>query len=197
MIRRVEVVDRKIRHHSAKFMVSLDPLAELGGTVVTDTRNGVDLLDEDAVGLIADEVRGGVVDRVARSAAHSEELRLGLVPVADVGDVLIAEGVDLTGAHDHVAATAPKSVEHGTERDPALDLLVGPTDGEIVGHEEGFAVAHEKVGFEGGAGEPSPEHGDGAHSRREDLAIAAERVGDCDDADLTEGCIAHRAATAF
>ena len=81
----IEVVHRKIRDNTTKLVMRLHPFTEFCGTVVTNARNCVDLFDKHPVGLVADEVRSRVIDRVARSATHSEQLRLRLVPVAEVG----------------------------------------------------------------------------------------------------------------
>ncbi|CAB4556869.1 unannotated protein [freshwater metagenome] len=96
-----------------------------------------------------------------------------------------------------MATTAPQGVEHRAEWDPAFNLLVSATNRKIVSNKERFAVAHEKVGFEGCTGKTRAEHGDCSHTGSEDFAVATERVGHSNDTDFTKGCIAHRAATAF
>ena len=54
------------------------PGAGRGRPGVADAADDVDLLDEGAHAVVGHPVAGGVVDRVARRAAHADELHLGL-----------------------------------------------------------------------------------------------------------------------
>ncbi|CAB4951501.1 unannotated protein [freshwater metagenome] len=177
--------------------MGLDPITKFCGTVVANSRNRVDLFHEDTIGLITNEIRGRVVDRVARSSTNTEKLRLRLVPVANIGNVLIAERVDLACTHHHMATTAPQGIEHRAERNPTFNLLVGTADRKIVGDEKCFAIAYEKFWFKRGASQSCTEHWNCAHTGSEDLAIATEGVSYSCDTDFAKRCIAHRAATAF
>ena len=86
-------------------------------------------------------------------------------------------------AHDHVAAAVPHPAEHLPVRVEVLDdLAAGPGERLVVGDEAGLAVGHGEVGLEGGAGEAAADHRDRADRVGEDLAVAAEALGDGDDA---------------
>ena len=82
--------------------------SERGRPVVADARDHVDLRDEGLRAVVRDPVAGRMVDRVARRAAHAEQLRARLLRIADAGDVLVAEAIDLGGAHHHVAPPGPE-----------------------------------------------------------------------------------------
>ena len=87
-------------------------------------------------------------------AAEAEQLHLRPAVVgADGGEVLVAERVELAGAHDHVAPTAPSDVEHRPVGVVGLDRrAAGPGEGGVVGDQRGLAVRHHQVGLERGAG---------------------------------------------
>jgi hypothetical protein len=145
-----------------------------------------------------------VVDGVAGSAPEAEELGLGLVPVADAGEVLVAVLVDLAAAHHHVATPVPQHREHLRVRVPRLDDLV-QHESAVLGavrvdargdhrrREHAEAVGHHQVRLEGLPGEASADHRDGADRVAEPFAITAEALGHRDHADLVPRRVAHRA----
>ena len=199
MIDRVEVEHGKVGDHARQAMVALHPLGQLGGTVVTETADHVDLGHKHVCVVLGDEETGGVIDGVAGATAHTEQLRLGAIPRADVGDVGVAEPVDLAGAHHHMTTAAPQRVEHAAKRNPTFDDLVGATNWQFVTHIKRLAVADHQVGLEGAARCASAEHWNGAHAAGEDLAVATECLGGGDDHDVSKSahdCAFHSATAA-
>src|SRR5262249_18565737 len=115
---------------------------------------------------------------------HADELALRPPPVADAGDVLVAEAIELGGAHHDVAAASPDEVEDKTVGQPALD---GARNAE----EASAAVAEQEVGRESRAGEASAQGGDEADGAGQDLAVSAPGLRAGDRAQLGEGVVAH------
>jgi hypothetical protein len=149
--------------------------------------------------VIAHEVAGGVTDRVARRPAEAQQLGLGLVPVADGGQVLVAVAVDLAGAHHHVALPVPEQLKHAAVGIPVLDdaVGVGPSDRGRVGGQGGQPVGDRQVGLEGGPRQAAADQRHVADRVAEDLAVAPERFGDGDGAVVGAGdiLVAHRVAS--
>jgi hypothetical protein len=126
-------------------------------------------------------------------ATHAEQLRLRLARITDGGEVLVAVAVDLAGTHDHVATAAPHHVEDRPERDVALDHALGVhrTDRDRVRHEHRDGVGHHQVRFERLAGQPAAAHRHHTDRVAQDLAVAAERLGDRRDTHLVERDVTH------
>jgi hypothetical protein len=100
--------------------------------------------------MIRDEIARRMIDGVAGRTPHTEELRLRFVPVADGTDVLVAVSVDLTRAHDDVAAARPHDVEYGAIGYEALRDDVGRhAHGGDVTHQGSDAVTEQEPRLEG------------------------------------------------
>ena len=69
-----------------------------------------------------------VVDGIAWPTTNTEQLRLGLGPCPDVGDVAVAIAINLARTHHHVAATSSKSVKDTAEWNPSFNKLLGAAD---------------------------------------------------------------------
>ncbi len=182
-----EVEDGEIGDDPTQIVTGGDEAAQFPSPVVTDATHHVDLRNEHRRHVLRDKETRRIVDGVAWPTAHTEQLGLGLLPWTDVGDVGVAEAVDLAGAHHHVATAAPQRVEHLSEGDPTFDHFVGGADRQIAGHEERFTVGDHEIGFERGPGESGAEHRDGAHTGGEDLAIASPGFGAGDGDHVGEG----------
>src|SRR5262249_56760297 len=88
--------------------------------VIADPTDHVDPVDQDAPSVPRQPVAHWMVQRVAGSTANAEQLSLGPSPVADTGDVLVAELVQLRGTHHHVPPARRQHREDLAERQPAL-----------------------------------------------------------------------------
>ena len=121
----VEVEDPEVGHHHADVVEARGGRPGRGGAVVADAAHHVDVLDEAARRVGGNPVARGVVEAVARSAPHPDELRLGPGPVADGAEVLVAEAVDLRRHHHDVAPARPHHVEHPPVGHPRLEHELG------------------------------------------------------------------------
>ena len=176
-------------------------LAQLRDPVVPEPADHVDPLHEHLRRLLGDEEARRVADGVAGPPTHAEQLRFRLLERPDVGDVGVAEAIDLACAHHHVAASAPYGVEHAAERDPAFDELVGAADRQLAADEERLAIAHQQIRLERGSRRACRQGLDGAHTAGEDLTVATERFGCGNDDDIRQRgrvratrCVAHASA---
>ncbi len=161
--------------------------------------------------LVRDPVARDMGDRVARGAAHAEQLGRRFRVGADAGEVLVAEAVDLARGHDDVAVAVPEVVEDRAEGEPGFDDrgFGGARDGARVVDDGADAVGHQKIGLEGQLREPRADGRGRAEAARQDLAVAAKRLGRRHRADLParrpsgvgsgfgESCLRHRLRTAF
>ena len=126
-----------------------------------------------------------MVHGVAWRAANAEELRLRPGPVPDAGDVLVAELVELRGAHHHVPLAGGQHGEHLAERQPALgDPLAWLAAFTSRAQQRRLAVGQQQVRLEGELRQPGAQGRDDAHRAGEDRAVAAPGLGAGDDADL-------------
>jgi hypothetical protein len=181
VVRRAEVEDGQVRDDPVHVVV----LAR--GVVVADTGHDVHGVHEDARVVPGDPVARAVVGGVARCAAEPQQLPGRLLVVADAGDVLVAEAVDLVRAHHHVPAAVRHDVEHPPVRHPALHR-------GLRGQQERLAVGQQQVGLGGQPGQPRAQRGQQAHRAGQDLARAEEQVGARHRADLGPGHVAHAVA---
>ena len=149
--------------------------------------------------MIRDPITHRVVDGIARCAPQAEQLGLGLAPIADGCEVLIAPHVDLAGAHDDVTLARPHDVEDGAIGRIALDDLLARrhSDRNRVGHQRGDRVGHHQVGFERGARQTSADDRHGADRVAQDLAVAAKGFGHGNAADFVDHHITHRCPRAL
>jgi len=123
--------------------------------------------------VIADPVAGGVVDRVSRGAADAEHLSGWVLQGSECRQVLVAESVDLVGAHDDMPSAPRQRLEYPTERHPSLDGA-RRTDRRCVGEQLGLTVAEHDVGRERQPGEPCTDRDDGCHRTDHDFACIPE-----------------------
>ena len=186
---RLEVEHAEVRDDAADVVEARGAGAGRGGPGVADAADDVDLLHEGAHGVVGHPVAGRVVDRVARRAAHADQLHLGLGVRADGRDVLVARAVDLARHHHHVAPARPHHVEDGAVGHGRLADQLGRAggDGRRADHQRRLAVGEHDVGREGELGQPGAEGGDGAERAGHDLARLAPGVGAGDDAGLGPG----------
>jgi hypothetical protein len=112
--------------------------------------------------------------------AHAEQLRGRLPGVADEGEVLVAVRVDLARAHDDVTPARPHHVEHRSVRVVARHDLLGRVDSnrQDVLDEQRFAVGHHQRRLERRLGQAATDGGQRADRVGEDLAVAAEALGE-------------------
>ena len=196
---RAEVEDAEVRDHAADLVEARGTFAERRRPVVADARDHIDLRDEGFGPVIRDPVAGRVVDGVARRAAHAEQLRARMLGIADAGDVLVAEAIDLGGAHQHVASPRPEQVEDAAIGQPALDhgleAVRRAQRGDVVQHVV-QAVRDQQVGGEAELREARAQRREHADRAGQDLAVAAEALGEGDGAQLGSRELAHRARTA-
>ena len=186
VVGRLEVEHAQVRDDPADLVEPVAGRPDLAHAVVAGARHHVDGLDEAAESVVGHPVAGGVVDEVAGGSPQAEQLRLRPAPVADGGDVLVAVAVDLGGAHHDVAPTRPDDVEDGPVRDVALDHpgRVGDADRQRVRGKDRHRVGHHHVGCEGRLREATADDRAGADGVDEDVAVAAETLGDGDDTDV-------------
>src|SRR6195952_1662052 len=153
-----------------------------------DTGDDVDLLDEDARGVLGHPVGRLVVHRVARRPADPEKLPLRLLPWADRGDVLVALAIDLGGAHHHVAlAVGHDGLEHEPERHPTLDDVLGDPQWGSALQDARLTVGDHQQRVGGVLGQPCAQGRQQAHRAGHHLAVVGEAVGDRDRAVLRPG----------
>src|SRR5580700_963695 len=124
VVRRREVKHRQVGHDDPQFVEPGLDRPERGRPVVTDAADHVGPLHEDPARVPGHPVADRVVDRVARGAAHAKQLGLRAGVVADTGDVLVAEPVELRGAHHHVPQPGRQHREHVAVGQPALGHAV-------------------------------------------------------------------------
>ena len=142
------------------------------------------------VRVVRDPVARRVVDRVAGRAAHAEQLRLRLLAVADEREVLVAVLVDLAARPSSRGGgpTTRRRTSCGTGSTPRRPSRASSTPtGHDVLDEQRLAVGHHEVGLERRLGEPAADHREGADRVGQDLAVAAEALGDRDRAHLGAG----------
>ena len=192
-VRGGKVEDAEVRHHAAQVVEAAGARAGGCRPVVADPADDVDRGHERARVVVGDPVGGGVVDRVARCPAHPDELGLGLGVVADGGDVLVAELVDLAGHHHDVAPSGPDDGEDRLVGHVGLAHEFGGLGGEggDAVDQRRLAVGEDEVRGEGRLGQPGAEGRDRAEGAGHDLAIAAPGLGAGDRADVCSGDVAH------
>ena len=173
-----EVQHGQVRDHDPHLVEPGRPQAERRRPVVAHPADHVHRLGEHPAGVPRDPVAGRVVDRVARRAAHAEQLGLGPGPVADAGDVLVAEPVNLRGAHHHVPVPAGHHREHRPVRQPALDNVAARRQ------KVRLPVGQQKVRREREPRQPGPERRDEPHRAGQDRAVPAPRLRARNHADL-------------
>ena len=186
---RLEVEHAEVRDDPGDVVEASGAGAGRRGPGVADPTDHVDLFHEGAHGVVGHPVAGRVVDRVARRAAHADELHLGLGVRADGRDVLVAGAVDLARHHHHVAPARPHDVEDGAVGHVRLADELGRAGGDGRGPTISAASpsVSDDVGREGALGQPGAEGGDGAERADHDLARVAPDVGAGDDARLGPG----------
>src|SRR5690554_7468118 len=90
---------------------------ELGDAIVANPAHDIDGLNEDILRMPRHPIARRMIDRVARRAAHAEELHLRLIEIADAADILVTITIDLGRAHHDVAFPPPEHIEDLTEGD--------------------------------------------------------------------------------
>ena len=180
-----EVEDAEVRHHP----VDVDePVRRVIGIdfVPTDPGHDVDVVAEDALGVVAHPIAGGMVDRVAGRTPHAEHLPARVLKGSERRQVLVAVPVDLVCAHHHVSAAPRQRLEDATERHPAFDRSCGAERGRI-GEEPGLAVGEQDVGGERQACQSRADRHHVGHRADHDLTRVAEQLGTRDGTDLCAG----------
>ena len=175
-------------------------LAQGSGAVVAHAGNHIDFFHENPCAVFGDKITGGVIEGVARSPSHAQQLGLGLLVGSDAGKVLIAKLVDLAGHHHHMAPGGPNDiVEEESEGHPsALDrfFLHRAAHWENRFDSRRDAVGHEKIRGEGQLGQ-SATHGWGCPKcAHQDFAVIPEGFRDGDGTDFGTGYFTHRFFTA-
>src|SRR5699024_769510 len=91
-------------------------------TVVTDTGNHIDLLDEYSFAVFGHPVTGPIVHGVEGSTTYPEQLFRRFIVITDGRNVLVAVAVDLISTHHHMSfAMWNNRLQHLTERLPSFD----------------------------------------------------------------------------
>ena len=111
------------------------------GAVVANSTDHVNNGYKDRSLMFRDKKTGGIIDGIAWSATHSEQLRLWFGPWTNVGNIGVAIAINLAGTHHHMSASAGNGVENTAEGNPAFNDFVCSTDGQVSGDKECFTVA--------------------------------------------------------
>ena len=117
----LKIEHAEIADDVADFVKPCGGFPQLPRPVVTDARDHIDLFNEDPFVVVGHPIAGGVVDGVARRPTHPQKLGFGFLPITDAGDVLVAVAVELTGAHQHMAASVPKGIKNTAKGHPPFD----------------------------------------------------------------------------
>ena len=127
-----------------------------------------------------------VVDGVTWPTTNTEQLRLGLGPRTDVGDIAVAIAINLARTHHHVATSTSKRVKHTAEWNPSFDKLLGSANWQITRDIKRFSVADHEIRFECGPSNAGAEHLHDAHARCKNFSVAAPCFSARNSNDISE-----------